>query len=63
MAFKNLPILGDRKYGDNEINKMYNTSRQLLHAKRISFIHPITKQAVSYEAKIPEDIKYFINED
>lgn len=47
------PILGDTLYGkeSNLIN------RQALHAYKVSFIHPITKENVTYIADLPNDIK------
>ena len=46
------PIVGDTLYGteSNLIN------RQALHAYRVSFIHPITKENVTYIAEFPHDI-------
>lgn len=46
------PILGDTLYGkeSNLIN------RQALHAYKVSFIHPITKNNVIYTAELPQDI-------
>ena len=45
------PLLGDTLYGhsSNLIN------RQALHSYRISFIHPVTKHFLSFEAPVPED--------
>lgn len=45
------PILGDTLYGSSS----QRATRQLLHAYKIEFYHPITKQAVSYIAPIPSD--------
>ena len=45
MASCQHPVIGDRKYGDFEINKMvknrYGLNHQLLHAYKITFIKPI----------------------
>ena len=47
------PILGDTLYGNS-----YNLiNRQALHAYKICFIHPITKNKLQIIAEIPEDIK------
>lgn len=47
------PILGDTLYGkaSNLIN------RQALHACKVEFIHPITKQKVSYNSSLPKDMQ------
>ena len=50
------PILGDSLYG----NKSDLISRQALHAYKITFIHPITKEKLVIESDIPNDIKSLI---
>jgi len=52
------PILGDTLYG----KKYVGITRQLLHAYKLEFIHPITKENVSYIAPIPDDFKQFIDQ-
>ncbi len=49
-------LLGDDLYGAP--SELIN--RQALHAWKISFVHPITKEEVKLEANIPEDIKRII---
>ena len=49
------PILGDTLYGSSK-NKQAEAPRQLLHAYKTSFTHPITKKEVFYIANIPDDI-------
>ena len=55
MSHINHPLLGDDLYGGNK-NLI---SRQALHSYKISFIHPITKQIVNYEATLPNDLLVF----
>ena len=55
MSYINHPLLGDDLYGGNK-NLI---SRQALHSYKISFIHPITKQNVHYEATLPNDLLLF----
>lgn len=57
MQFIKHPILGDTLYGvpSDLIN------RQALHACRVSFIHPITKETINISAELPEDMKKLIN--
>lgn len=50
------PILGDSLYGE----KSALISRQALHAYKITFIHPLTKEKLYFEAPLPEDIKNII---
>jgi len=51
------PVVGDKKYGGKSYLKKDNLGmiRQALHAYRISFQHPDTKEKVSFEAPLPED--------
>lgn len=50
------PLLGDTLYG-KESNLI---SRQALHSHKVSFIHPITKERVTYIAPLPYDIRKLI---
>lgn len=49
------PILGDPIYGRISANEKYGARRQLLHAKTLSLIHPITKAPLHLEAPLPPD--------
>lgn len=51
------PIIGDTLYGSS----FDNIDRQLLHAYKLEFIHPITKDYVCYTAPISDDFKQFIS--
>ncbi len=51
------PILGDTLYNGPTIQGL---SRQALHAKSISFIHPTKNEIVEFSAEIPNDIKQFL---
>ena len=55
MKYKNTPILGDDIYGNEQINSKQKTKRQLLHAFRLNFEHPISKKPLFFEAPIPTD--------
>ena len=50
------PIIGDTLYNGPEVQGL---SRQALHAKSISFIHPTQNIQVEFSAEIPSDIKQF----
>jgi len=54
------PIKGDLKYGFNRSNK--NASIHL-HAKKISFVHPVSKENIEIIANPPSDSiwNYFLN--
>ena len=47
------PVLGDTVYGI--ASPLIN--RQALHAKSISFVHPMTQKKVSFESDLPKDMK------
>ena len=51
------PILGDTLYNGPAFQGL---SRQALHAKSISFIHPSKYKEVEFSAEIPKDIKQFL---
>lgn len=51
------PILGDSLYGE----KTMLISRQLLHAYRIKFKHPVTKEEIEIIDEIPEDMQKLID--
>jgi 23S rRNA pseudouridine1911/1915/1917 synthase len=54
LAHAKLPIVGDPKYGVSAPG----VNRPLLHAERVSFVHPRTRKRVTIEAPIPwrEDV-------
>lgn len=57
-SYKNHWIIGDPLYskGKNE----FNLDKQLLHARKLGFIHPTTNQYIEFESEIPEDFREII---
>jgi 23S rRNA pseudouridine1911/1915/1917 synthase len=57
MKYIDHPIVGDRQYGGPEVinEKLYK--RHMLHASKISFIHPATLKTVEFKAKLSDDMK------
>ncbi len=57
-AMNRTDILGDTQHGDWTLNKIMTevcgVKRLLLHASNLELIHPVTKQKISLEAKLPE---------
>lgn len=53
------PIVGDKTYGIKK--EEFNLPGQLLHAGKIGFIHPLTKEKVNYTAPLPEDFERVLN--
>lgn len=56
MAHHGTPVLGDATYGNAAINRKFGLERQMLHAWRLSFKHPISGQPMQFEAPLPQDI-------
>lgn len=64
------PLVGDQVYGGRltlpksiteELKiKLHQFKRQALHAKKLSFVHPVTDKMVSFETEIPEDMQQLI---
>lgn len=52
MSSINHPLLGDEVYNHNKCP--YKLQGQCLHAKKIGFVHPTTKEYVEFEAPLPE---------
>ena len=61
-------LIGDPVYGNrrklktknlNEVEETFlgNFKRQALHARTLSFEHPVTKQLVSFKSDLPEDLQ------
>ena len=66
-------IIGDKKYGKNKskllknvdkslINQIITFKRQALHAYFLSFIHPIKKNKIELNSKLPNDINALIEQ-
>lgn len=58
LAFLGHPILGDVKYGKNNI-----FSRMALHAQELGFIHPSTGKFVHFSSEIPREFQEFIKKN
>ncbi|MBC8631023.1 RluA family pseudouridine synthase [Paeniclostridium hominis] len=54
----NHPLLGDPIYGPK--NNKFGVKGQVLHAKKLGFIHPTTKEYVEFDSELPEHFKNII---
>lgn len=54
------PVLGDPVYGRRKCNEEKKAPRQLLHAYRLQFTHPVTSSPLSLIAPLPQDLKEWI---
>ena len=58
MAHLNHPILADRLYGgDRPEGRELPIRRQALHARSLEVTHPVTGEAIRFEAPLPEDFR------
>ncbi len=55
------PIAGDPVYGSLSFNKSHGVLRQMLHAHKLTLIHPFTGKELKLEAPIPSDMLELIN--
>ena len=73
MSHIGCPLLGDRLYGKQKIDKVnnkklksfiiknfINNGRQALHAKKLGFYHPEKKERVTFETAFPSDFHGFL---
>jgi 23S rRNA pseudouridine1911/1915/1917 synthase len=54
LAWLGHPVVGDRRYGPRRQRLL--TNRHFLHSHRLEFTHPITGEAVSFEAPLPLEL-------
>ena len=59
MNFIHHPIINDPLYGEN--NQIHYHSKQLLHAYQLTFIHPKTKEKMTFCAPLPSYFKEALN--
>lgn len=61
MAHINCPIIGDTKHGDTRCNhafrERYGFIRLLLHARELSFLHPVSQTKIQIEAPLWPDFQ------
>lgn len=59
MAAQRHPCVGDAMYGaDPTISARLGLTRQWLHARRLGFEHPATKERVLFESTYPADLQH-----
>lgn len=71
LSFIGLPVLGDPLYGSakgrpgsrtpREARVLSLACRQMLHAARLSFVHPRTLERLTFEAPLPADLLQVID--
>jgi 23S rRNA pseudouridine955/2504/2580 synthase len=66
LAHAGHPVLGDDKYGDFALNhrlEKLGVRRLFLHASRLAFAHPVSKEMTKLDAPLPAEIKTFIEKN
>jgi 23S rRNA pseudouridine955/2504/2580 synthase len=68
LASEGLPIAGDEKYGDFELNKSLQRvggvvplRRMFLHAWRLQFNHPDSGERLQLTAELPPELRHFLD--
>ena len=51
------PVVGDAVYG----RSVQGLSRQFLHAHRLAFLHPATREPVSFSTELPSDLRSYLD--
>lgn len=59
-AFINHPIVGDNLYGYS-VKKFSKLKGQMLHARKLGFIHPLTGKYVEFTSELPEHFVKTLN--
>lgn len=60
------PIVGDERYGRDDVNLTFRQKgykRMFLHAKTLSFSHPITGEAMKINAPLPKQLEDLLSKE
>ncbi|QJU53338.1 RluA family pseudouridine synthase [Herbiconiux sp. KACC 21604] len=62
MAAQRHPCCGDTMYGaDPTLSRRLGLERQWLHAMRLGFVHPETREYVQFESRYPADLQHALD--
>ena len=50
------PVVGDPTYGSGQLDDVFGLSRPFLHARSLSFTHPLSGDTVQAESPLPDDL-------
>jgi 23S rRNA pseudouridine1911/1915/1917 synthase len=59
MAHINHPIIGDKVYGPQKTT--FGLKSQLLHAKKLGFIHPTKQEYIEFDSLIPDEFQNILD--
>lgn len=60
------PIVGDERYGLDDINKQFKTKgykRMFLHAATLAFQHPVSGKPLTVSAPLPEELDHLLKKE
>jgi len=74
-AFIGHKLFGDSRYGGDKVlfgaenpqwrrlaeQAIIKTPRQMLHAKTLGFLHPVTQENMLFSSELPQDMQYLID--
>ena len=62
LASLGCPVIGDRVYGKSALDKRLSPvpARQMLHAWRLAFRHPVSGVPLTFEAPLPVDMRPYL---
>jgi 23S rRNA pseudouridine1911/1915/1917 synthase len=62
MAWLGHPVIGDVEYGRQRATRLAVPlpARQMLHAERLTLVHPRTGQSLTFTAPLPEDMRLLL---
>jgi len=63
LAHAGHPVLGDDKYGDFDLNRAVakqGVKRLFLHAGKLAFTHPLSRERLRFESRLPPDMRAFV---
>jgi len=55
------PVVGDPQYGGRESGRRVGLGRQFLHASKLMFRHPLTRELVRCESKPPVELSHALD--
>ena len=62
MASLGCPVIGDKVYGKGSLDRKLDPvpARQMLHAWKLEFLHPVKGVKLSFEAPVPADMRPYV---
>jgi 23S rRNA pseudouridine1911/1915/1917 synthase len=55
------PVYGGNRYAHRELLKRLGFARQALHAAELGFVHPVSKENLSFKSAVPSDMQELLS--